>query len=78
MRERRERRERRWVTWGAQAATPLWVVAGATVLMSTGSGEGMAYAVVGGALLCLAGFGAGSRRPEPVRVRAARGVRGAG
>jgi hypothetical protein len=61
-----------WGAWGALAAMPLWVVAGAAVLLSTGD-EGMASAVVGGALLCLAGFGAGSRRPEPVRVRDARG-----
>ena len=62
-----------WGTWAAPAALPLWVVAGAAVLLSTGGGDGMASAVVGGALLCLAGFGAGSRRLEPVRVRAARG-----
>ena len=61
-----------WGTWAAPAALPLWVVAGAAVLMQTG-GAGMASAVVGGALLCLAGFGAGARRLEPVRVRDARG-----
>jgi hypothetical protein len=72
MRELLELLELRWVVWGASAATPLWVVAGAAVLLSTG-GEGMASAVGCGALLCLAGFGAGSRRLEPVRVRDARG-----
>jgi hypothetical protein len=77
MRELRELRELRWATWGARgapAATPLWVAAGAAVLMATGGNDGMASAVAGGALLCLAGFGAGSRRLEPVRVRAARGA----
>ena len=68
-----------WVTWGtgaAPAAMPPWVVAGAALLLATGGG--MAYAVVGGALLCLAGFGAASRRLERVRVRAARGGGGTG
>jgi hypothetical protein len=56
----------------------LWVVAGAAGPMRPGGGDGMAYAAVGGALLCLAGFGAGSRRLELARARAARGARGAG
>ena len=51
-------------------------LAGAAVLLPTG-GAGMASAVVGGALLCLAGFGAGSRRLEPVRA-CAHGARGGG
>ena len=74
-------RETRWVTWGtwaALAAGPLWVLAGAAVMMRTGGGDAMAAAVVGGALLCLAGFGAGSRWLEGARGPDARGARGAG
>ena len=67
-----------WGTWAAPAAMPLWVVAGAALLMQTGAATGWRAAVVGGALLCLAGLGAGARRLEPVRVRAARDARGAG
>jgi hypothetical protein len=71
----------RWVTWGtwaALAAVPLWAVAGAAVMMWTGGGDGMAYAVVGGALLCLAAFAAGSRFLERARVRDARDAGAAG
>jgi hypothetical protein len=65
----------RWVTWGtwaALAAVPLWAVAGAAVMMWTGGGDGMASAAVGGALLCLAAFAAGSRWLEHTRGRDAR------
>jgi hypothetical protein len=67
-----------WGLWAALVETPLWVVAGATVTIQSGGGEGRADAVAGGALLCRAGSGAGSGRLEPARARAARGGRGAG
>jgi hypothetical protein len=59
----------------AQVAPPLCVLLGVAAAMLTG-GNGMACAVVGGALLHLAGFGAGFRLPEPVRVRAAHSAGG--
>jgi hypothetical protein len=65
----------RWVTRGtraALAAVPLWAVAGAAVLMRPGGGDGMASAVIGGALLCPAAFAAGSRWLEHARGRDAR------
>ena len=71
----------RWVTrgtWAALAAVPLWAVAGAAVLMRTGGGDGMASAVIGGALLCLAAFAAGSRWLEHARGRDAPAAGAAG
>jgi hypothetical protein len=59
----------------AQAAVPRCVRLGGAAAMVTG-GNGMACAVAGGALLYLAGYGAGYRQLEPGRVRAVRSAGG--
>ena len=67
-----------WTSSGrrlAQVALPLVVPLSVAAVMLSGA-NGLACAVAGGVLLYLTGFGAGFRKLEPVRVRAAHGAGG--